>query len=106
MYFGEENTGPDLDKEVREAEASEKLGKEVEEISEEEFQDRVNAIIPEDHSELGFALAKIIENYEALTGDEMVVLGILSHLKFQVSKEIEDAGGPVASGAVTDTADL
>ena len=103
MYFSEENTSPDLEKEIREAEASDRFGKPVEEVSDKEFQGMVENLIPEDHSELGFVLAKLIENYHDLTGDRIGVLGVLVHLQYQFSTEMEEQGGPVESGAVVDS---
>jgi len=66
-----------------------------------EFQMQVKQLYPEDHSELGFAIAKLVENYEDLTNDTIGILGILSHVHFQMSQKMEEAGGPVESGAVT-----
>ena len=79
---------------IREDEASERMGKEVEEIDWDEFEDMVEQIIPEDRIELGFAIAKIAENYTKLTGDYFSAIGCLDHIKQQFNDVISQLGGP------------
>ena len=97
MYFGEENTSmnpSEAERLIREDEASEKMGREVEEIEWDEFEGMVEEIIPEDRLELGFAIAKIVENHNKLTGDYLGSVGCLDHVQHQVNDVISQLGGP------------